>query len=261
MKKKIAILYICTGKYKVFWEDFYSSTEKHFFKNELKHYFVFTDAKDLNISEKITVIEKKCKGFPYDSLFRFDMFLEIENLVLDYDYVFFFNANMLFLKDVNFEIFPNDNFKGLIGVIHPLGYKYRKFPSMFTYERNKESTAYIKKEKKEYKYYMGGLNGGSVKEYYNMVKECSRNIHIDFERNIVAIFHDESHLNKYFSNTNVHGLPTSYGFPEGVNFKIEPIIMIRNKLKYDEYFDKHIQESIYSRGVRYLKQIYNAIAW
>lgn len=44
--KKIAILYICTGKYDIFWEDFYKTSEKYFLNNSEKHYFVFTDAQD-----------------------------------------------------------------------------------------------------------------------------------------------------------------------------------------------------------------------
>lgn len=45
---RIAILYICTGKYNVFWDGFYKSSEKFFLKDEAeKEYFVFTDNMDL----------------------------------------------------------------------------------------------------------------------------------------------------------------------------------------------------------------------
>lgn len=33
MKKSIGILYICTGPYYLFWEDFYNSCEKNFLPN------------------------------------------------------------------------------------------------------------------------------------------------------------------------------------------------------------------------------------
>ena len=258
---KIAILYICTGNYKVFWNDFYKSCEKNFLSKEEKHYFVFTD--DLNIDKvsNMTLINQECKGFPHDSLFRFDMFLKVKKEVLAYDYVFFFNANMLFVDTVTYDIFPKKKFKGLIGVVHPMGFKYEKFPSMFTYERNKKSKAYIKKEKKDYKYYMGGFNGGSVEEYYTMVSECSKNIHDDYDNNIVAIFHDESHLNKYFSDHKVHSLSTCYGFPEGGNFPFKPKIIIRDKTNVSDFFNKHKGESYYGRAKRYINQIYKAITW
>ena len=44
---KIAILYICTGKYDVFWKEFYRSCEQYFLPNSNKNYFVFTDSKEL----------------------------------------------------------------------------------------------------------------------------------------------------------------------------------------------------------------------
>ncbi len=258
---KIAILYICTGKYEVFWKDFYESIESSFFKNNEKKYFIFTDSNKIKQNDKITIINKECRGFPNDSLFRFDMFLEVENEMSEFDYVFFFNANMLLLENVGFEIFPNEKFKGLIGVTHPMGSKYKKFPSMYTYERNKKSKAYIKKENKPYNYFMGGFNGGSVVEYYLMVKECSRNIHSDFDKNIIAIFHDESHLNKYFSQNQVHILPTDYGYPEGSNLPFDMKVIIRDKTLIDEDFDKHKKESKYKRLLRYIEQVYRALTW
>ncbi|MCK5825182.1 MAG: hypothetical protein KAG96_07225 [Ichthyobacteriaceae bacterium] len=259
---KIAILYICTGKYDVFWDGFYNSSEEFFVNGDEKHYFVFTDSNNIIERDNVTIIKKQSKGFPADSLYRFDMFLEIEKQVLNYNYVFFFNSNMLFVDYVGTEIFPCNNFKGLIGVIHPLGLKYKNNPSMFTYERNKNSTAYIKKEsEKKYEYFMGGLNGGSVSEYYKMVSTCSKNTHIDDENGIVAVYHDESHLNKYFSENKVHSLPTSYGFPEGWNLPFNAKIIIRDKVKVDKYFDKNNSESKLSIYLKLIIQMYKAIIW
>jgi len=53
--KKIGILYICTGKYDIFWKDFYLSCEKYLLndidengnKKFEKHYFVWTDAEGI----------------------------------------------------------------------------------------------------------------------------------------------------------------------------------------------------------------------
>lgn len=45
---KIAILYICTGKYNQFWDGFYKSSEEYFLKGKAeKEYFVFTDNMEL----------------------------------------------------------------------------------------------------------------------------------------------------------------------------------------------------------------------
>jgi hypothetical protein len=260
---KIAILYICTGKYRVFWNDFYISCESFFFSESEKHYFIFTDAADIANDKKITIIHKECRGFPLDSLFRFDMFLEIEEQIKDFDYVFFLNANMLFVKPVGVEIIPIENFCGIIAVVHPRGYKYRYFPALHTYERNRKSSAYIPKKNRKYNYFMGGFNGGSVKEYYDLIKTCSENIHSDYKKGLIAVFHDESHLNKYcFEHSElIHVLPSSYGFPENGSFPFEPIVLIRDKTKYSDYFDKHFNESIITKFRRYCCILYSAITW
>jgi hypothetical protein len=262
MKYKIAILYICTGKYDIFWSDFYRSSEQFFFKNHNKHYFVFTDSNKIKSLDNISVIQKKTKGFPADSLSRFDMFLEIEDTVSSYDYTFFLNSNMIFLRPLSVEIFPHENFKGIIGVTHPMGYIYADRPAMFTYERNKKSTAYIPKIKgKVYNYYMGGFNGGSVAEFYKMAKELSNNICEDKRNGIVAVYHDESHLNKYFSDNEVHSLSTSYGYPEGWDLPLEPIVMIRDKTRYDDFFNKKAGFTWFKFKFEKLTQFYKALTW
>ena len=42
----IAILYIATGRYITFWNDFFKSAEKYFITQATKHYFVFTDSQN-----------------------------------------------------------------------------------------------------------------------------------------------------------------------------------------------------------------------
>ena len=59
MKKSIGILYICTGPYVLFWEDFYKSFQKRFLIDFEKHYFVFTDAEEIYGQENQNV--KKIK--------------------------------------------------------------------------------------------------------------------------------------------------------------------------------------------------------
>ena len=78
--KKIAILYICTGKYDIFWEDFYKTSEKYFLNNSEKHYFVFTDAQSIyeENCDRVHKIYQKTLGWPYNTLMRFNMFKGIE---------------------------------------------------------------------------------------------------------------------------------------------------------------------------------------
>lgn len=115
---KIAILYICTGKYNQFFDGFYTSSEKYFLKGIAEiEYFVFTDNMNLSQYQNVHLFKRECKGFPLDSLFRFDMFLSVREKLKCFDYVFFFNANMLFVAPIGIEILPQR--EKLVAVLHP----------------------------------------------------------------------------------------------------------------------------------------------
>ena len=83
-QKTVAVLYIATGRYTVFWKYFYESAEKYLLNNCLKHYFVFTDNSE-DIAGKsrgnVTCIQQNKLGWPFDTLMRFDIFLSIKGRV------------------------------------------------------------------------------------------------------------------------------------------------------------------------------------
>lgn len=254
----IAILYICTGKYNRFFKDFYESCEKYFMRGIANlEYFVFTDNMTLTDSAKVHLYQKECKGFPLDSLFRFDMFLSIQEELKRFDYLYFFNANMLFVAPVGAEFLPKN--QALAAVLHP-GY-FNKPPFLFPYDRNKQSTAYIPPFKKKYKYYMGSLNGGTSTEYLKLIQECSRNIHYDYDRGYVALFHDESHLNKYLCEHDCLGLSPAYAYPEGSKLSFAPKIIIRDKVKFDPYFNKGRDHSLIGKIKKSIDIFWRAIRW
>lgn len=257
-KTKIAILYICTGKYNQFFQGFYESAEKFFMPSKsLKEYFVFTDDMSLCKSTNVHLYYKECKGFPMDSLLRFDLFLSVKEELAKFDFVFFFNANMQFMKEVGEEFLPVK--EGLAAVVHP--WAYNKLACLFPYDRNKKSTAYIKRMNKTYHYYMGSLNGGRTRDYLQLAETCSRNVHTDLENGYIALYHDESHLNKYLSEHECLSLSPSYAYPEGITIPFEPIIMIRDKVIIDKYFDKGRNHSLLGK-LKTGFQIFNrAIIW
>ena len=176
----IAVLYIGTGDYSVFWNNFYKSSELYFLPNHKKHYFVFTDDDNIETTHNITKIFKKCEGFPFDSLYRFKMFLTIKSELLKYDFIYFFNSNMIFLTLINDEILPKQNIleNGLLAVLHP-GH-FQKHFIWYPYERNTSSLAYIPYNRiKKYFYFMGGVNGGVSSQYLKLIETCAINIDKD----------------------------------------------------------------------------------
>ena len=65
---RIGILYICTGKYDIFWKDFYLSAERYFMQDQsfIIEYYVFTDSPQLydeENNEHIHRIKQKNLGW------------------------------------------------------------------------------------------------------------------------------------------------------------------------------------------------------
>lgn len=229
---KVALLYICTGKYDVFFPEFFESYEENFLPESHKEYFVFTDALSLYGEEncdRIHRIEQKRLGWPYDTLMRFDMFDRISDQLMAFDYVFFMNANCKCVaKITEDEFLPKE--KDLLVVQHPG--EYRKKNTKFSYDRNEKSTAYIPKGEGKY-YICGGINGGRTQAYLSLVKELKQNIEKDLENGIVAKWHDESHINHYiYVHDNWEMLSPSYCYAEDWNLPFEPKILVREKSKY-----------------------------
>lgn len=227
---KVGILYICTGEYKVFWKDFYKSYEKNFLPNSAKEYYVFTDADYIYGEEKSNVhkIFQESLGWPDNTLMRYNIFLKHKELIAQSDYLFFMNANCLCVSKIEEENFliPDK----LIVVQHP-GF-YDKTIREYTYDRNPKSTAYIAFDDGEY-YVCGGVNGGSTKMFLKLMQDINQNILDDRENGIVALWHDESHLNRYIVNSkNYKLLPADFCYPEDWDIPFTPRILVREKSKW-----------------------------
>jgi hypothetical protein len=233
--KKLGILYIVTGRYNVFWEEFYESSESHFLSSTNddieKHYFIFTDdISYFSTSDNIHVYHQENLPWPDITLFRFSIFNKARSDLLNMDYLFFFNSNMKFVENIGKEFLPSED-KPLVFVRHP-GY-YHQSRESFSYETNPRSLACIPNEQGEY-YFMGGVNGGLRHDYLLLIDELSKRINEDYKNEIIARWHDESHLNRYAVDypKKILTLDSSYGMPEGSDLGLEPKIIIRDKFKY-----------------------------
>ena len=252
---KVAILYICTGRYAQFFDGFYKSAEQYLLQGVEKRYFVFTDQEQLTKAENVELLIRPCRGFPEDSLFRFDRFLEIKDKLKDYDYTFFFNANMRFVAPVGEELLE----ERLTAVLHP-GY-FDKPEWRYPYERNKQSKAYIPAHEEDYHYYMGSLNGGKTADYLALAETCSQHIHEDWEKGIVACYHDESHLNRYLREHHCKALSPAYAYIEGKELPFEPKILLIDKTRLDPYFNKGRDFSLWGRLKKGLGIVASATFW
>jgi hypothetical protein len=224
--ENIAILYICTGNYSIFFKDFYKSVETNFLPNYKKHYFVFTDKKFYFKKSNIEYIYQKKIGWPFDTLLRFHFFYKIIDKLQSFEYTFFFNANALCIKKISDIILPINN--DFVVAIHPSFID--KSITELPYERNSVSTAFIDFHQGQH-YFQACFFGGKSNKMKNLIIDVSSNIDIDLHNNYIAIWHDESHLNKYLLDKNMNILDCSYIYPEHFEKPYQNKIIMRDKNK------------------------------
>lgn len=236
----IGFICICTGKYILYLDQLLSSFITNFVPDTNKFFFVFTDEDIPTYIEKyqtdkikIIYIKQKNIGWPYDSLYRFKMINKNKELLNKYnlDNMFFCNINLKCRSLINLnEIIISDI--GMIACLHPGYYKKTKF----SYEKNPNSTAYIKKGNE---YYQGCFFGGDYKSFMKMSDELENNIDIDEKKGIIAIWHDESHLNCYFNKYKpINVLEPNYAYP-GEYYRYPNIYKFKNNIKIEQLTKNH----------------------
>lgn len=170
----------------------------------------------------VNIIETDATPWPTPTLMRYHLFLNEEEKLKDYDYIFYLDADMKVVSKVSDEILGD----GLTAAEHPM-YSLRS-QYIPPYEPNKHSTAYIPRPgkvivdetgKPRFKpyYYAGGFQGGTAKEFISAMKVMKKAIDKDFHNNYVAIWNDESHWNKYLSEHEPNiVLSPAYIYPDSL---------------------------------------------
>ena len=172
-----------------------------------------------------TIFKTEPLEWPMPTLMRYHLFLQQEEKLKEYDYLFYVDADMAIVDYVNEEILnPN----GLTLASHPM---YRFRDGLFApYDNNPESEAYIKlpgsyiddgKGGKKFRmeYYAGGFQGGKTEFWIAAMKEMRGMIDKDFTKNYVPKWNDESILNSYiFRHPEISKivLDPSYVYPDSL---------------------------------------------
>ena len=212
----IGLLIIATERYIDFLQPLITSADEYFLKGKDVTYLIFTN-KDFEIksNRKIQFIKIEHRKWPWMTLGRYRIFTD--NVTDKFDYLYYIDADMLFAGDVGEEIFGE-----MVVTQHPGFNGGRGSP-----DRNKESLAYIRDDEKLI-YVAGGFNGGS--EYLRIAEILADRIEDDYSRGVIAVWHDESHLNRYLiDNPPTKILSPSYCFAEGYGLTVERKIMALDK--------------------------------
>lgn len=191
---KIAIVFIGTSKYKQFFDGFYEGIMKNFLPKHDKQIFVFSDDVNDPIFDKLQVTKKMIQHqcWPFITLHRFKFIRLIEEELKNFDYAFFVDADLWCVDTVEDEEFFGD--PPLYGVQHP-GY----IGKIGAFETDTRSNASIFEGYYDVKIYRQGCFwGGKIHNFLSMIRELDEKIDEDSSKGIVAIWHDESHMNKYF---------------------------------------------------------------
>lgn len=200
----IGLCIMATGKYISYAQCLILSAQKYFMNGHNVHYFVFSDGNFTITLENASLIYQARLGWPFDTMHRFHVYLAHKDLFQDLDYVFALDADMLFVNNVGDEILSER-----VGTQHP-GFVGKRG----TYETSPVSKAYVKSNEGKF-YFAGGFYGGSRDEFINLLEVCSKKVDADLQKNFIAIWHDESHLNRYFiDNAPTKILSPSYCYPE-----------------------------------------------
>jgi histo-blood group ABO system transferase len=203
---KVGLLVIATNEYYNFAQTLYYSMEE-FFLNQPgidRSMFLFTNQ---SAFPGPVHIYQDHEPWPGMTLKRYEIFFKNRHLLERMDYLYYCDADMLFVDNVGVEILGER-----VATLHP-GF-WNSPRHVFTYETNPLSTAYIGVDEGDY-YYAGGFNGGSSILFLEMAKVISENVNKDLKTGYTAVWHDESHLNRYLiDHQPTVILNPSYCFPE-----------------------------------------------
>jgi hypothetical protein len=213
---KLAVIFIGTGKYLNFLPTWYESCEKYLAPNTDKTYFAFTDGELEGLPDNIHPFSQEHLPWPYITLYRFGTILKVKEALEQFDYVLFLDADMRIVDTVSEEELFTD--KKFIGVHHPCHFlkmnPHTQYPGAF--ETDPRSCAAISEEDDISTYWQGCLWGGKAPFVIDMMKELHRRTVEDEERQVIAVWHDESQMNKFFieNKSEVHTLGPQYAYPE-----------------------------------------------
>ncbi|KAM9226335.1 histo-blood group ABO system transferase-like [Dugong dugon] len=194
----IGLTLFAVKKYVIFLKLFLQTAEKYFMVGHRVNYYIFTDLPDsvprVRLQEGRQVVILKVQSYTRwqdISMHRMEMISNFsrQRFLREVDYLVCADVDMIFSDHVGVEILSS-----LFGTLHPSFYGFSRLD--FTYERRPQSQAYISKDEGDF-YYIGALFGGSVQEVYRLTKACHEAMMVDQANDIEAIWHEESHLNKY----------------------------------------------------------------
>ena len=201
---KVALLLLATGKpYWKYIDPMLRSAYQNFIPHDV---FLWTDCTEpVAVCGGSRIIPLEPQGFPGTTLLRYHTFRTEAKALAQYDYLFYVDIDAFFENKIEpDEILAN----GITATLHP-GY----LGTCGTPERRKESTAFIPCPFPK-QYFAGGFVGGAAPAFLKMAATIAAHIDQDSRRRITAVWHDESHLNRFlYDNPAAKVLGAEFCYP------------------------------------------------
>lgn len=163
-------------------------------------------------------------GWPEATLYRYEI-MHKESDQLQQDVLMYLDADMLIARPIGLKDFETSEGSGVTLVRHPGFYRpvlassvllYLRNPALLTndiytslkvgglgsWETSSTSLAYVPRKLRR-NYYCGGVWWGYNAEFKELVKELAERVSRDEENQVMATWHDESHLN-WWASTHQH---------------------------------------------------------
>ncbi|XP_071401145.1 alpha-1,3-galactosyltransferase 2-like [Centroberyx affinis] len=196
-QSSVALTVFAVGRYlDAYLGTFLNSSEHHFMVGLPVTYYVFTDlpekVPDIKLapqrSLKVIKVERHSRWQDI-SMMRMKTIADVIESEIRHHctYVFCFDVDQVFTGRFGSEALGDS-----VALLHAHYYHLPK--SMFTYDRNPKSKAYM--ETGDF-YYHAAVFGGSWQSVKLMTEACYQSIMEDKLNDVEALWHDESHLNKY----------------------------------------------------------------
>lgn len=199
---------------------------------------------DLRNQKDIQLFPTEAIEWPYPTLLRYNLFLQQEEKLKEYDYIFYCDIDMRFVNVVGDEILGD----GLTAAQHPMYCIKKEFYP--PYEPNPESEAYIPRPGRIINdngkprfmplYYAGGFQGGKADKWISAMKDMRMMIDKDLTKNYIAVWNDESIWNKYL-------------------FLHEPSVVLTPSYIYPDSLIKEYYEPLW--GVSYMPKLMTLTKW
>ncbi|MEV6638319.1 hypothetical protein AB0M54_47155 [Actinoplanes sp. NPDC051470] len=226
----MSIVLISTGPWRVFLEPALASIRRNLLPGRNRRIVLFTDDVT-NVDPDVVGFQIPHLDWPYNTLFRYHYIRAALDGLPPEDLVVYIDADMMVATEVGAaELLPAG--KTYFGVQHPhFGWSEGPF------EANPGSAAWVDRAHADItEYWQACFWGGRARETTTMVRRLADGVAQDVDNGLVAVWHDESHLNRYFieHKDDVHTLPPSFAFPEGEERKYSPRILHVSKSE-DEF--------------------------